>query len=343
MFREINYEDIDKKILDKPYILIDVRSPGEYYSETIPGAINIPIFDDDERKFVGTIYNNESVEKAKRLGIEIGSKKLPFIYKRVTELSEKYKYLIFFCSRGGFRSGSLVSLFKSLGVNAIKLNGGYKNYRRYINEHLPLEVENLRFVVLYGNTGTGKTNILNSLEKLGMDILDLEKCANHRGSNLGDVGLGKQNTQKMFESLIYDSLRNRKSDLIFVEGESQRIGNDIIPKYLYEAMNSGVAIKIEASMKRRIENLLSEYVHDTDDEIISSLENLRKHLGDKNVDNYIDFLIKGQYEKVIEELLIKYYDPMYEYKNRNYKAVFNNDDSHITAENIIRYTKDSLL
>lgn len=339
MFREINYEDIDKRNLDKSYVLIDVRSPGEYYSETIPGAINVPIFDDEERKLVGTIYNNESVEKAKKLGMEFGSKKLPLIYEKVTDLNKEYKYLIFFCSRGGFRSSSLVSLFKSLGINAIKLNGGYKNYRRFINENLPSIVSNVRFIVLYGNTGTGKTKILNSLENLGMDVLDLERCANHRGSNLGDVGLGKQNTQKMFESLIYDSLKNRNSNLIFVEGESQRIGKDIIPKYLYEAMNKGYAIKIEASMDQRIENLLGEYVHDTDDEIISSIENLRKYLGDKNVDNYIDLLVEGQYKNVIEELLIKYYDPMYEYKNRDYKAVFINDDSHITAEKIIKYTK----
>ena len=343
MYREINYEDIDRKNLDKPHILIDVRSPSEYRLETIPGAINIPILDDEERKIVGTIYNNESIERAKKLGIEMGARKLTLIYERLSELNRQYGYLVFFCSRGGYRSASLVALFKSLGLNAIKLNGGYKNYRRFINGQLPTLVEAVQFIVIYGNTGTGKTNILNSLQNLGMDILDLEGCANHRGSNLGDIGLGRQNSQKMFESLIYHSLRHRKSNLVFVEGESQRIGRDIIPKYLYQTMNKGMAIKIEASMDKRIENLLKEYVHDTDGEIISSLESLRRHLGDRNIDSYIDLVTRGQYRDVIEDLLIKYYDPMYEYKNRNYGAVFINEDSHTTAKKIIEYTRGSLI
>lgn len=339
MFKIANYEDIDKNKIDESHVLIDVRSPSEYKSETIPGAINIPIFDDKERELIGTIYNQESIEKAKKLGIEIGSSHLPNIYEKVSQLDKKYNNLVFFCARGGFRSSSLVSLFKSIGINALKLDGGYKGYRKYINEHLPIEVEKIQFAVLYGNTGTGKTDILKSLKNHGMDVLDLEGCANHRGSILGSVGLGKQNTQKMFESLVYNSLKNRKTNFVFVEGESKRIGKDIIPDYLYNSMNRGINIKIEASMETRINILFEEYVHDTDRELIFSLDNLRKYLGDKNIDKYIELINNHEYKKVIEELIIKYYDPLYDYRNRNYSKVFYNDDTITTTEEIIKWAK----
>lgn len=342
MFKIVSYEDIDTNKIDENYLLIDVRSPSEYKSETIPSAINIPIFDDKERELIGTIYTQESVEKAKKMGIEIASSHLPDIYDKVSEFDKKYKNLVFFCARGGFRSSSLVSLFKSIGINAIKLDGGYKGYRKYINEHLPIEVAKIRFIVLYGNTGVGKTDILKFLKNEGMDILDLEGCANHRGSILGGVGLGEQNTQKMFESLVYESLKNRKTNLLFIEGESKRIGKDIIPNYIYDAMESGINIKIEASMDRRVNNLFREYVHDTDDELVFSLDNLRKYLGNKNIDRYIELINKHEYKQVIEELIIKYYDPLYEYKSRDYNKVFYNNDVYRTTKDIIKWVRTFL-
>ncbi|MBU5439047.1 tRNA 2-selenouridine(34) synthase MnmH [Tissierella sp. MSJ-40] len=339
MFEIINYEDIGKNRINESHTLIDVRSPCEYDSETIPGAINIPLFNDEERKLIGTIYNQESVEKAKKIGIETASNRLPNIYNKVSSLDKQYNNLIFFCARGGFRSSSLVSLFKSLGINATKLNGGYKGYRRYINENLPSTVKEILFIVLYGNTGTGKTDILKSLRKKGVDVLDLEDCANHRGSLLGNVGLGKQNTQKMFESLIYESLRTRKTNLVFIEGESKKIGRNIIPNYLYNSMNKGINLRIEASMETRIDNLLKDYVHETDNELISSLNFLRKYLGNKNINKYIELISKQKYREVIQELMIKYYDPLYNHQNRNYNAVFYNNEINTTTQQIIEWTK----
>lgn len=339
MFKVVSYEDIDNKKIDESHILIDLRSPSEYKSETIPGAINIPLFDDEERKIIGTVYKQESIEKAKTLGMEFAAKRLPSLYEEVNKLDHDYHNLVFFCARGGFRSSSLVSLFKSIGINAIKLDNGYKGYRRYINEQLPLMVQEIQFVVLYGNTGTGKTDILKSLKQEGMDILDLEGCANHRGSTLGSVGLGEQNNQKTFESLVYESLANRKTNLVFIEGESKRIGKDIIPDYLFDAMNKGMKIKIEANIERRIDNILKDYVHGTDDELISALNYLRKYLGNTNIDFYIESINKHEYKKVIEELMVKYYDPLYEHKNRVYDGVFINEHTFTTAKDIIGWAK----
>lgn len=337
MYKTIKYEILDKNRKNTNYILIDVRSPSEYKAQTIPKAINIPLFNDEERKIIGTIYMQESIEKAKKIGVEYAAKRLPDIYHKISKLDKQYSKLIFFCARGGLRSSSLVSLFMSLGINAFKLDGGYKSYRKYININLPALVKKIQFVVLYGNTGTGKTDILKTLKKKGIDVLNLEGCANHRGSALGSVGLGEQNTQKMFESLVYESLINRKTNLVFVEGESRRIGNDIIPNYIYNAMNKGINVKIEASMEMRINNILKDYVHDTNKELISSLNLLRSHLGDRNIDKYIELINRHEYEKVIQELIVKYYDPLYEYKNKKYSAVFYNEEIENTSQNIINW------
>jgi tRNA 2-selenouridine synthase len=335
VFKVIKYEDLDNGKVKGNYILIDVRSPKEYNAETIPGAINIPIFNDTERELIGTTYVQKDPELAKKIGLEAAAARLPAIYEQIAVLDKKYDKLILFCARGGFRSSSLVSLFMTIGVNIFKLDKGYKGYRTFINENLPKVIEGVRFVVLYGNTGTGKTHILEYLKDSGRDILDLEGSANHRGSTLGAVGLGKQNSQKMFESLIYDSLRNRKSDTVFVEGESRKIGKVIIPDYIYSKMSEGLNICINADIENRIDNVLKDYVHGTDEELKSSLNFLRSQLGHATIDRYIKMIDKKEYRQVIKELMIKYYDPHYEYKNRQYVEIFENVESSKTAKEII--------
>lgn len=339
MYKIIEYERLDKNEIDGTYALIDVRSPSEHNKETIPGSINIPVLDDEERAIVGTTYIQESTKKAKRLGVELVSKKLLSIYDETIALSEKYNYLIFFCYRGGMRSATIVSLFDTLGINTLKLNGGYKKYRKYITENLPKVCNGIKFIVLYGNTGTGKTQILEYLEKEGMDVLDLEKCANHRGSYFGSVGLSEQNSQKMFESLIYESLKNRKTNIVFVEGESKRIGKVNIPDYLFNAMDNGIPIKIDASIENRIKNIMLDYVHDNDDELISNLNFLKNKLGNRNIEKYTEMIRNSRYEEVINEIIVKYYDPLYENRDKKYYATFVNDNSEETAKKIIEWVK----
>lgn len=340
MFLEIQYEDIDNNRINGSFKLIDLRSPSEYNSETIPGAINIPIFTDEERKIIGTTYIQDSIDKAKKLGIEAVSKKLPQIYELVSKLDKEYDSLIFFCARGGFRSNSVTSLFRSIGINSIRLDGGYKGYRRYINENLPKVLETVNFVVLYGNTGTGKTEILKCIKENGYDMLDLEGCANHRGSLLGSVGLEAPHTQKMFEGLLYEALKNRKSNLVFTEGESKRIGRAVIPDYMFDKIKKGKNIYITSPINTRVQNIQKEYVHDTDDELIEALNILRKRLGNKNIDIYIKMIENKEYSEVIKELMIKYYDPLYESKEREYIATFNNLDAKETAKQIINLFKE---
>ena len=332
MYTDIKYEDLRDKLSSGDYIIIDVRTPLEFKEETIPGAINIPIFTNEERAEIGTAYAQESVDKAKSLGIEAVSRRLPEMFSEILELSKTYPHLVFFCARGGFRSSSIVNLLRSLKIGALKLDGGYKAYRAFINENLPKEADPVELIVLYGNTGTGKTQVLDALRAQGADVLNLEACANHRGSTLGAVGLGEPNSQKMFESLLYDELSKRKTNLVFTEGESKRIGRSVIPDYIFEKIKGGQHVRVTAPMEARIKNIMADYIYETDDELIEALNHLRKWVGNDAIDRYIAEIRNGDYEVVVEELMRDYYDPMYEHNLKNYIFEIENLDAEKTAK-----------
>lgn len=308
MFRYIEYKD-----LQGDYVLVDVRSPKEFEEASIFGAVNIPLFSDEERKLIGYTYVNESVDKAKKLGIEAVSKRLPEIYDKIVELNTKYRSIVFYCAKGGMRSSSIWSLSSSLGMNVYKLKGGYKGYREFINTELPKVNEDVKYVVIHGKTGVGKTKLLKELEKLGYDILDLEAAANHRGSLLGSVGLLACSSQKQFETYVYEKLKNRKSNLVLVEGESKRIGNIIIPNYIYESMAKGKHIFVECGLELRSQLLIDEYMQTENckNEFCEALDKLNKYICTKNIDKYKMYIMEGKYEEVASELMIKYYDPLY--------------------------------
>jgi tRNA 2-selenouridine synthase len=331
--RSIDFCDVAN--LKVNYILIDVRSPEEYKSATIPGAINLPLFDDEERKIIGRTYVQESIEKAKIIGIEAISKKLPQIFEFILQLKKKYHSLIFFCSKEGMRSSSLVALLTSLGINALTLTGGYKGYRNYIIKEFNNVVAEVKFVVIHGNTGVGKTAILKKLKELGQDVLDLEECANHRGSFFGSVGLGEQYSQKQFESLVYNTLKLRKSNCVFVEGESKRIGRIIIPESLFNAMTNGVHVEVTADINVRVKNIVSDYSKGSNKEIIEAISLLNKHISNKLVDKYIEKVMVNNYEEVAYDLMTTYYDPMYSNDKTEYKFVLVNHDTKLLCEKLI--------
>jgi tRNA 2-selenouridine synthase len=315
MLKTIEYGEISGN-----YILVDVRSPGEFKEATIRGAINIPLFDDEERKIIGTVYTRESVEKAKRIGLEVASKKLLHIYDEIKELQKNCDKIILFCSRGGMRSGVLGMLLSSLGINTERINEGYKGYRRFVNENLSKLNDSVEYIVLHGNTGVGKTEILKRLELDGFDVLDLEGFANHRGSLLGTVGLGQTTSQKQFETNIYHMLKESKSSYVFIEAESKRIGNTTIPDFIFEKMKAGIHIFVEADIRFRCDLIIKEYTkyENSNEEIIECLKRLEKRIGEKNVDRYCELVLKSEYDEVVSELMIKYYDPMYTHGSDKY-------------------------
>jgi len=304
-------------------VFIDVRSPKEYNEGCIPGAINIPIFDDEERKIIGFLYHNVGKEEAKEEGLKIATRKLSDIYEKLKGIGLDKKIVIY-CWRGGMRSQSLVTVFRMLGKNVYQLEGGYKAYRKYVlSEIEKAEKKNFKFVVLHGYTGTGKTEILNILKEKGYPVLDLEKLANSRGSVFGSVGLGRPYSQKTFESLLVEELKKIEEDYLIVESESKRVGDVILPKFISEGIYSGTHILVTASLENRIKRILCEYIKyydiNIDEEIRNCINAVRRYIGNKKTDEILRYFDMGDYRRVIEELLINYYDPTYRHSINRYQ------------------------
>lgn len=340
MFSTIDYDQ-----LEGDYMLVDLRSPDEYSEFTIPGAVNLPIFDNEERKLIGTVYNHESIDKAKKIGVEYASRKLPILYEEILKLKEEHHKVVLFCERGGYRSSSICALLSSLGVGVTKLRGGYKGYRAIVNSMLPKLNSEVNYIVVHGYTGTGKTELLKMLEDKGHSVLDLEKYANHRGSLLGDVGLGRRVSQKQFESFVYDSLKERKSDTVFIEGESSRIGNIVVPHYIMENMKAGQHILAEGSLEKRVQRIVEEYTQGTscNTDIKASLEKLGRHISAKRIEEYTRSVDAGDYYDVARDLMIRYYDPMYENEQKGfiYQLTVNTDNMEEACGNIEKWLENA--
>ncbi len=312
MIREITVEELDN--LSKP-VLIDVRSEGEFEEATIPGSLNIPLLDNTERAEVGTVYAKVSTHAARELGLKIVSPKLPSLVNKVQELS-KQGPLVIFCWRGGMRSKSICNVLETMGISAYRLQGGYKAYRRMVNDFFD---QNFPFhiVVLRGNTGVGKTEVLNRLRQDGYPALDLEKLANNRGSVFGDIGLGASPTQKNFEALIFEEIKTFNCQpYIVVECESKRIGRVILPSSFHAAMQQGIQVLLHDTVTNRVKRLLNEYtsVPDAVNQIKLALNRLTKILGHKKISEYHLLLEEGRLDEFTEKLL-DYYDSLYRYPN----------------------------
>lgn len=313
--RTIDYENLYKL---KSYILIDARSPKEFLESPIPGAVNIPALLDEERAEVGTAYVRVSTEKAKEIGIEKISKRLPEIFREINELSKKYDKLVFYCARGGMRSSSLEAIFYALKYKTLKLEGGYKSYRNYIMEHLPEKNKNIKYITLHGRTGVGKTKILEKLSEKGYSVMDLEKMANHKGSFFGGLCEKKKQSQKRFESEVYENLSNNKTGYVLIESESKRIGDIYLPEVVHDSILTGCHIMIDTSMENRVKIIMEDYSGATKEELKSCLEKVGKYISKERYENYSKLLEDGKLAELSEILMEKYYDPLYDQSINKY-------------------------
>ncbi|WP_338452177.1 tRNA 2-selenouridine(34) synthase MnmH [Niallia oryzisoli] len=328
-----------KELLEMEHVVpVDVRSPGEYEEASIPGAINIPIFTNEERKEVGTLYKQKGPQEAKWRAMEIVSPKLVHVLGSIKSMKEEGKHPVLYCWRGGMRSGSIATFLDFSGIESIRVSGGYRAYRQYILEQIPMLIPD-QALVLHGMTGTGKTEILVQLQKKGYPVIDLEGIAAHRGSLFGAVGFAIDgNNQKVFDSLLYESLRKiQGSSYFIVEAESKRIGKAGQPDELYEKKINGLNIYLKASVETRVMRIFDEYVkpneheqwfHDT---ILEKVGLLKKRIKNDEVYNaLLEVTRNHQYKEVIRLLLIHYYDPRYQYKQNEYK----NDFTEIQADDL---------
>lgn len=326
-YRVVEYQEAEQM---EKVLFLDMRSESEYQEAHIPGAINMPVLNDEERRLVGTLYKEGKKEEAKLEGVKAITKKLVAYFAMVQELSKDYK-LVLYCKSGGYRSTAFFRLLDSLDEKVFKLNYGYKGYRKYITARLEEKVKELNFINLNGLTGTGKTEILKELEKRGQQVLDLEGLANHRGSLLGQIGLGEQISQKQFESYLYDKIKTFDQRPVFVESESIKIGSLYLPKYLYDSYkNSPHQVFVKSSLKERVKRIHKEYIKETNKdflkEVQESFQGLNKYMKKERLDGYIETIKQGQVDLVIEELIVKYYDQGYSIKEKNFELEIDSDN-----------------
>ncbi len=301
-------------------ILVDIRSPSEYEEFHIPGAINIPIFEDEEKRLIGLVYRSEGVEKAKELGYEIAWKKLQSLLERFKSLKRDYKNVIVYCWRGGLRSQELCKVLRSMGIEVLRLEGGYRAYREFILKDMERLLEGKTFLVLTGKTGVGKTRLLRRLKEEGYPVVDLEDLAQDRGSVFGKVGIKKRVSQKMFDALLYEELRRINSELLIVEDESRVIGNIQLLEAFWQKKEGGIFIEIETSLERRLKNIIEEYTafEGWQEEVERALGKIRKYLGEEKYRRALSMLKEGRIEELAIFLMTEYYDRTY----RVSKSVF---------------------
>ena len=339
------YKDID--ITDalgmKNKCLVDVRCPAEYEEATIPGAINIPLFDDDERHLIGMTYEEEGPAKAKMVGLKVVSPRLATLVDAIL-FTCGGKTPVFFCWRGGMRSHIMAGVFALLGMGGYRVKGGYKAFRRLILHEFASYRLKPEVLVLDGLTGVGKTTILHHLQDRGHPVLDLEDLAGHRGSVFGGLGILDQRGQKMFDALLWERLRELdKYPYLLVEGESKRIGRVYLPDFLYFSLQEGKRVKVEASLPVRVDRILQDYTPGGPaavKEIKGALDRLTKRLGKGLIAHLKSLLKEGNLGSFVEILLVKYYDPLYrrsQMPERNYELVIGADEITLALERIEAY------
>ena len=325
------------------YLIIDVRSEGEFDEYSILGSHNISILNNDEKHTIGKLYKqNQSL--AYRMGLEVGSAKLISIYDEIQKLLklEHKKKVLFYCFRGGTRSKSVYQSLLLLKMDCYLLEGGIKAYRKYILENLCDFVQHFNFLVVAGNTGCGKTKYLKKVKNEGLPIIDLEGLANNRGSIFGSIGLGRPTNQKNFDSLLFFELRKLKLDgnkIAIVESESKKIGNALLPNCMMDQLNNGRHILIECSIKKRVENIKEDYLNLplNKERIITLINNnshLKFHLGKDWNEKLIDHLQANRMDEFIKQLLVDYYDVLYSYSRKNIKIekqLFSDDEEELTS------------
>jgi tRNA 2-selenouridine synthase len=301
---------------EKGALLVDARSPAEYAEATIPGAINVPILDNAERAEVGTLYKQTGKLEARRRAVELVSPKLPAMIELVAVHQARTSMpVIVFCWRGGMRSRALTQFLDLAGIPVRQLEGGHKGFRTKVLQFFEAG-EWGRLIVLRGLTGVGKTQILHDLAKQDCPVLDLEGLANHRGSAFGNLGLPPQPSQKMFEALLWEELRQvSPSDYIVTEGESRRIGRVVQPVKVYQALQQETSIWLKASLQKRVENILVDYpaVDQLKEQFIQPIQALKDRLGKETVRQYLELLDAGDWQTLVGELMTNYYDPLYQH------------------------------
>ncbi|MGZ8537840.1 MAG: tRNA 2-selenouridine(34) synthase MnmH [Flavisolibacter sp.] len=312
----------------KGHLVLDVRSPGEYKHAHMPRAISFPLFTDEERKIVGTTYKQLSREQAIKIGLDMFGPKMRKMVEEVEGLVQSLKFkvqnepdfelstlncIFLYCWRGGMRSAAIAWLLDLYGFKVHTLAGGYKAYRNHILRSLEQPYD---FRIIGGYTGSGKTEVLNELKRLGKPVIDLEDLACHKGSAFGNYKMPPQPSQEMFENLLGTELLKKNSELsgktgsIWLEDESQRIGNINIPSPLWETMRKSPLIFLEIPFEERLRHITEEYSQWEKEKLTDATKRISKRLGGLETKNTLEYLENDNFTEAFR-ILLNYYDKRY--------------------------------
>jgi tRNA 2-selenouridine synthase len=302
--------------LRKTLPLLDTRSEGEYTHAHIPGAINLPLLNNQEREKVGTCYKQKGREEAVLLGFDLVGGKFGDYIRKAKAISNieqgmsnaEQPQMIVYCWRGGMRSNIMAWLIEKAGIKVYVLEGGYKTYRHWaLNEF----EEPLKLLVLGGKTGSGKTEVLHEMKKAGEQVIDLEGLAHHRGSAFGALGQPAQPTSEQFENnLALELLKIDRKKTLWLENESSKIGGVKIPDGIYNKMRATIVVEIEVPLENRIKNIARDYASFPKEKLAEATKRIEKKLGNKNMNDGLNYLQENDFYNWIK-ILLDYYDKAY--------------------------------
>jgi tRNA 2-selenouridine synthase len=298
---------------------VDVRTPLEYAEDHIPGAINIPLISNEERKEIGTIYKQTGSFAARIRGLELTAPRIPDMVAAVGHAAAGRPILVY-CWRGGLRSKAVTAILDLAGYRAVQLMGGYKAFRNHVSSFFEPFRPPGPLVVIHGMTGIGKTTFLLGLRSYNFTVIDLEGLAGHRGSAFGELGVTQHPSQKRFETLLWNAFRAvSPGNPVLVEGESKRIGRLSLPGDMYEVMLYSAKVWCHASLETRIRRLIAEYGRPAYREGMAiALQRIRKRIGGEKYTEIAGYLERWELEPFTAELIKHYYDKVY-YKSREWR------------------------
>jgi tRNA 2-selenouridine synthase len=294
--------------------VVDARSESEFAEDHLPQALNWPTLNDAERQFIGTTYKQVNAFEAKKRGAALAARNIAAHIER--ELMEKPRDWspLLYCWRGGKRSGSLALVLDQIGFRVNLVEGGYKAFRAAMLQDVQACADALRFQVVCGTTGSGKTRLLHALQRAGAQVLDLEALAQHRSSVLGAIPGVPQPSQKRFDTLVWDALRRFDTTrAVFVESESKKVGNVAVPERLMERIRQSPCINLQLPMAERVQLLLEDYAYfvANPEHFCNRLEVLTAQRGKAVVQAWKESVVRGDLAAVVHDLLLTHYDPVY--------------------------------
>ena len=298
-----------RAVSEEQLLLVDARSPAEYARAHFPGAVNIPLMDDEERRQVGITYKSNGRDAAVVKGFDLVGKKFGDFVRTVRKHTGERRLLLY-CWRGGMRSGIMSWVLETAGYKTVLLKGGYKAFRDWVLHQLTTEK---RVVIVGGKTGSGKTELLQELRMLGEQVICLETLARHRGSAFGAMGMEPSPRNEMFQNQL--ALEWNKADAsktLWMENESQLIGPILIPPPVFDRMRRSPVVEIDMERSERIRRIIAEYGKFPLPGLEENTLKLAKRLGGLRTREALEALREGRMEKWVEEMLF-YYDKTYEH------------------------------